>query len=191
MKKIIIGTIISTFAVLSITGCGVQINTEDDNKNNPDKSGTYSLDYVIDGDTVVFKGLKRSIRLVGIDTPESKASIKMLNAAKQCTDGNVSAMKLLGHKASDYTKSLIFKDSLYELKHIDTGKYQRIVGDIVVKNKSLSLQIVEAGYATVYPGYSKISPALKDIIQDAYLTARSKGKGLWGEYPKIMECLNP
>ena len=188
MKKILL----ALTAFLLFTGCEMQVvPTEPEGSLAENKIDNYALERVIDGDTIIFRGLKKSVRLVGIDTPESKASLKLIDMANQCTDGSLSAMKILGKEASHFVEGLTQVGRVYEVKSIETGKYGRVIGDITVNGESLSLQIAREGYATIYPGKSKISPDLKDRIESAYLDARANSKGLWGKYPIVMECLNP
>lgn len=109
---------------------------------------------VLDGDTVKFeapwvpKPLKQeiSVRVLGIDTPEKKPRNKCDQEDK------------LAQKASKFTKDKIANAKSIQVKVEDWDKYGgRILGHIIIDNKSISDELIENGLARPYHGEAKSS----------------------------------
>jgi len=135
---------------------------------------------VIDGDTVdvdIDLGFsvilsKQRIRLVGIDTPESRTRDLV--------------EKFYGKLAAQFLKDRCKKGSYITLRtYLDkTGKFGRILGEIVVNNVNLNKQMINEHLAVAYTGQSK------DDVESAHLKNRDKlikkghimpkGKGTYG-----------
>jgi len=105
---------------------------------------------VYDGDTFKVNinsypsivGKKISIRVRGIDTPE-------LRTRKKCE-------KLLGYKAKEIAKELLFNSKVIELRNIKRGKYFRIVADVYLDNNvSYASKLLKSGLAVPYDGGHK------------------------------------
>ena len=121
---------------------------------------------VIDGDTVdvdIDLGFgvwlhKERVRIYGIDTPESRTRDKV--------------EKRFGLLAKEFVKqfvkgsSVILRTQKYDAK----GKFGRILGDIIVDDKSLSETMIQEHHAVAYHGQSK------EDIQEAHLANRRKVK---------------
>ena len=137
--------------------------------------------YVVDGDTIKieYKEEKESVRLLGIDTPESR------NNAKAERDAKASGVKVKdiiydGIKASKFTKEklekYIGKDIEIEFWNPPRDRYGRLLGWVYVEGKCLNVEIVRCGYAKPL-FYGKIK--YKDEINQAYDEAVKAGVGLW------------
>ena len=121
---------------------------------------------VVDGDTVdidIDLGFgvwlhKERVRIYGIDTPESRTRDKI--------------EKRFGLLAKEFVKqfvkgsSIILRTQKYDAK----GKFGRILGDIIVDDKSLSETMIQEHHAVAYHGQSK------EDIQEAHLVNRRKVK---------------
>ena len=121
---------------------------------------------IIDGDTVdvdVDLGFgvwlhKERVRIYGIDTPESRTRDKV--------------EKRFGLLAKEFVKqfvkgsSVILRTQKYDAK----GKFGRILGDIIVDDKSLSETMIQEYHAVAYHGQSK------EDIREAHLANRRKVK---------------
>ena len=121
---------------------------------------------VVDGDTVdidIDLGFgvwlhKERVRIYGIDTPESRTRDKV--------------EKRFGLLAKEFVKqfvkgsSVILRTQKYDAK----GKFGRILGDIIVDDKSLSETMTQEHHAVAYHGQSK------EDIQEAHLANRRKVK---------------
>ena len=121
---------------------------------------------VVDGDTVdidIDLGFgvwlhKERVRIYGIDTPESRTRDKV--------------EKRFGLLAKEFVEqfvkgsSVILRTQKYDAK----GKFGRILGDIIVDDKSLSETMIQEHHAVAYHGQSK------EDIQEAHLVNRRKVK---------------
>ena len=117
---------------------------------------------VVDGDTVdidIDLGFgvwlhKERVRIYGIDTPESRTRDKI--------------EKRFGLLAKEFVEqfvkgsSVILRTQKYDAK----GKFGRILGDIIVDNKSLSDTMIQEHHAVIYHGQSK------EDIQKAHINNR-------------------
>ena len=121
---------------------------------------------VVDGDTVdidIDLGFgvwlhKERVRIYGIDTPESRTRDK--------------EEKKYGLMAKEFVKQFVKGDSikLTTQKYDAKGKFGRILGDIIVDDKSLSETMIQEYHAVAYHGQSK------EDIREAHLANRRKVK---------------
>ena len=109
---------------------------------------------VIDGDTVdvdvdlgfgIWQNNER-VRIMGIDTPESRTRNKI--------------EKKFGLAAKERLKSLLGKTTVLQTtinkKGVDMkGKFGRVLGDFLLKNKKISEILCKEGHAVAYFGGSK------------------------------------
>ncbi|MEP7166513.1 MAG: thermonuclease family protein [Candidatus Woesebacteria bacterium] len=122
-----------------------------------------------DGDTiyVLLDGKKETVRLLGVDTPETK-------------DPRRSVM-CFGHQASDYTRSLVTDKAVKlipDSMQTDRDKYGRLLRYVQFEDgTTLNEKLVYEGYAFAYEAYpdSKLED-YKKLEADA----REKNRGLWG-----------
>jgi endonuclease YncB( thermonuclease family) len=114
----------------------------------------YTITRVIDGDTVAFKAdflpdpLKKelSIRVYGVDTPEKGHRAK-------CDKENQ-----MGQEATKFTFNLIKNAKNTRVVLVDWDKYGgRVLGDILIDDRSLRNLLIEKGYARPYFGEAKQS----------------------------------
>jgi micrococcal nuclease len=119
---------------------------------------------IVDGDTVdvdIDLGFgvwlkKERVRMMGIDTPESRTRDKV--------------EKLFGLTAKQYVKDNMPTNSMQVLKtEIDRsgedkkGKFGRILGDFIIDNKKLTDMMIEDGHAVAYFGGSKEEIQMKHM----------------------------
>ena len=120
---------------------------------------------VIDGDTVdvdldlgfdvMLK--KERVRIMGIDTPESRTRDK--------------EEKKFGLASKARLKELLGKDTVLVCQKYDAkGKFGRILGDFLCKGRALSIVMVDNHHAVAYHGQSK------EDIKEAHLANRRKVK---------------
>jgi len=124
---------------------------------------------VIDGDTVVVRiGRERvPVRLLGIDTPETKDPRKPV----QC----------FGREASEYTAALLPRGTIVRLEHdVEShDAYGRLLAYVwrAADGLFVNLDLVRGGWADIL----SISPNTfhADELRRARDDARSAGRGLW------------
>lgn len=128
---------------------------------------------VVDGDTISVdvNGLWETVRLIGIDTPETVDPRKPVQA--------------FGQEASDYTKrTLLGKTVRLEVDqgngHIGhRDRYGRLLAYVWVGEALFNEAIIREGYAHAYTKY----PFREDymtLFRDAERAARDRLRGLWG-----------
>ncbi len=136
---------------------------------------------IVDGDTlkVRYWGKEESIRLIGIDTPESRVNKKAKRDAKR-SGQDIKTIIEMGKRATEYVESLVKPGNLITIE-FDTqqrDRYGRLLGYVYLLNgKMLNEEIVKAGYANVMT----IPPNVKyqDRFLRSYNQARENKKGLW------------
>lgn len=139
--------------------------------------------WVVDGDTlkVNFEGKKQSIRLIGIDTPESRKNKRAEKQAER-TDQDIDAIISQGKQAKKFVESLVDSGDkvTIEFDAQERDHYGRILGYVYLENgKMLNEEILKAGYANVLT----IPPNVKyqERFLKALKEAREEGRGLWKE----------
>jgi len=136
---------------------------------------------VVDGDT--FKGIIGSdtvtVRLIGVDCPESKKNKKAYSDAKKSKD-DIETIIAMGELAKEFTKKQL-KDNKTVYLEFDVGrndKYYRILAYVWL-NDTLMLNrlLLKEGYAQIMT----IPPNVKyrEEFLEIYKSARENEKGLW------------
>lgn len=132
---------------------------------------------VADGDTldVRFNGTRETVRLIGIDTPET-GTVNPDEFDVPDTEEGRECLSRWASKASEKTKKLDFKQ--VRLVHNgEKGYYGRLLGYIYLENRSRSYnyRLVKEGYARVYDSEF----AQWALFLEAQRVARSKDIGVW------------
>ena len=136
-------------------------------------AGQFTVGHVTDGDTVKVAGNdeKMTIRLVGIDAPET--------SKKKNEPGQPFSQKSTKHLAG-----LVLNKSV-EIKSYGTDRYGRTLGVIFVGDKNVNLEMVKAGLAEVYRG--KPAGGLNlEPYWNAEAEAKKAGIGMWSLGDKYM-----
>jgi len=138
---------------------------------------------IIDGDVIqiIYGGVEKRVRLIGIDAPESRIDRKVLKDADM-SKHDIDAIVEMGAKAKAYVNSLIkrgvFITIEFDIKEKD--RYGRLLCYVYLSNgKMLNEEIVRAGYANV----KTIPPNVKykDRFLNAFKYAEETERGLWDE----------
>lgn len=144
---------------------------------------TTTVTRIVDGDTlkVFYLEGEESIRLIGIDTPESRVNKKTKKDAKR-SGQDIETIIAMGKRATEYVESLVKPGGLITIEFDvqERDRYKRLLGYVYLSNgKMLNEEIVKAGYASVMT----IPPNVKykDRFLIAYQEARESKMGLWGE----------
>ncbi len=142
---------------------------------------TTTVTRVVDGDTIKVRywGKEESIRLIGIDTPESRVNKKAKRDAKR-SGQDIKTIMSMGKRATEYVESLVKTGDLItiEFDAQQRDRYGRLLSYVYLSNgKMLNEEIVKAGYANVMT----IPPNVKykDKFLRAYKHARERKRGLW------------
>jgi micrococcal nuclease len=139
---------------------------------------------VVDGDTLKIEhgGRIENLRLIGIDTPESRVNQKAKRDAARNRE-DIEKIINLGQEATRYAKSLVKPGDRIKIEFDRQfrDKYGRLLGYVYLPNgKMLNEEIVKAGYANLmtYPPNVKY----EDRFLRAYREARENNRGLWSKY---------
>ncbi|KQX61127.1 thermonuclease family protein [Paenibacillus sp. Root444D2] len=132
------------------------------------------VERIVDGDTleVTMKGKKEKVRLIGVDTPETKKP-------------NTPVM-FYGKEASAYTKKRLEKETVELEFDVDKkDQYDRWLVYVWIGEELFNRTLVQEGYARMatYPPNIKYVDAFKKDQE----TARNQKKGLWKDYDKAFD----
>jgi micrococcal nuclease len=142
---------------------------------------------IIDGDTikVMYEGRQESVRLLGIDTPESRENARMI---KQCKAEGVNKDLILkqGKIASDFVQNALCGNEYVwlEFDKEKRDKYKRLLAYVYVQDNSdkkymLNYILLKEGYAkTLFYGRLKHQP----LFIEAQRYAKSLRLGFWHDY---------
>jgi micrococcal nuclease len=132
----------------------------------------YSQDFflctrVVDGDTIIVNidGKKERVRLIGVDTPETKHPKK--------------PVEYFGKEASAFTKRMVGgKRVRLEYDQQRRDKYGRLLAYVFVEDGTfLNAEIVKQGYGFAY---TRFPFKYLDDFRDYEREARENSRGLWG-----------
>ncbi|WP_457600630.1 thermonuclease family protein [Hydrogenivirga sp.] len=139
---------------------------------------------VYDGDTFKCRledGEEVKVRLIGIDTPESRRNRKAYRDAEK-SGKSVEEIVRLGKKASAFTKRLIPPGTVVYLE-TDVqvhDRYGRLLAYVYLPDgRMLNEVLVEEGYATVYTFPPNVKYAERFV--ELQRKAMKEGRGLWAE----------
>lgn len=157
--------IISLITALVLLVLGLAFDSTPTNIDDLNK--VYVIE-VIDGDTIAVKdnGVRKLVRLIGIDSPETNHPTKPV----QCY-GKEAKEKL--------TEVLLNKEISMEVDISNVDRYDRLLRYIYLEDQMINEQLVEEGYARAktYEPDTKYQQKL----QRAENVAKSEKVGLWSE----------
>ena len=138
---------------------------------------------VVDGDTfeITYYGQHERIRLIGIDTPESRKNIKAERDANRSGE-DIKTIVSQGKEAANFVKSLVKPGGKVSIEFDvqQRDRYGRLLGYVYSPNgKMLNEEIIRAGYANVMTIPPNVKYQKKFLA--AYREAREDKVGLWGE----------
>ena len=155
---------------------------------------------VIDGDTLVLEN-KEHVRLIGIDTPESRKNEKAYRDSDR-TGMDVAKIVQLGNEAKNFTKHLVEGQRVrLEFDVTAHDKYGRLLAYVYLKSDPalnsdpsyvrndhnevfVNATIMKSGYASPMT----IPPNVKhaDYFRELYSQARQEKRGLWHQ-PRLVQ----
>ncbi len=163
-----IATVLIFLAIIGVWIYNPNTENHSATADNSIYKGPYEVVKVVDGDTIklLIDGETITVRLIGIDTPESVHPDKSKNVPE-------------GTLASDHTKELIENKFVYiEYGKESHDRYNRILAYVYIdENTMLNAQILEDGYAEVYT--LKPNDKYEDYFLELEDEARSNNAGLW------------
>ena len=157
--------------LLIASGCGTDAGSPADTSTGTrDHHATNAVvERVVDGDTIVatIGGRSETVRLIGVDAPESVAPTRPVQCYGKEASGFLDAVLPAG------TEITLLRD--VEARDV----YDRLLGYVVRSSDGLfvNLELVAAGYAAVlsYPPNDHYA----DVLDRAQAEAVASGRGLW------------
>jgi micrococcal nuclease len=137
-----------------------------------DDTSSAKIVRVVDGDTikVEVEGEEKSVRLIGVDTPESrKPGVKVECGAKQAS-ANLERLAPVGAKAK-----LTYDASQDKVDH-----YGRLIAYVSVKGRLLQREQIYDGWSATYVYDGKPFEKV-DSFRRAEEVAKGAGRGVWGQ----------
>lgn len=143
-------------------------DSESSDTTDDDVRHTVEVLRVIDGDTIEidYEGKKESLRMIGVDTPESVHPDQTKNIP-------------YGQIASGFTKEQLEGKTVeieFDTSHRD--RYGRLLAYVYLDGELYNKRLLDEGHAVV----ATFPPNVRyvDMFTEAQSNARSAGKGLWG-----------
>lgn len=128
-------------------------------------AGTFHVERVVDGDTIVLVDRKEHVRLIGANTPE--------------TVKPNSPVEPWGPEASAFTKQFLSSGEVrLEFDGDRRDKYERILAYVWVGDRMLNEELIRAGLARAELQYH-YSAAMKARFRHAEAEARTARRGIW------------
>ncbi|MBK8663373.1 MAG: thermonuclease family protein [Ignavibacteriales bacterium] len=163
--------------LLTFFGCG-----GDDQNTLKEENGEFAtVEKITDGDTfsVIFNGRKEKIRLIGIDTPESRRNDRSKKQGKEETLDQEEIVAM-GKEAKAFIARQIQKGDRVKLEFDvqERDKYGRFLCYVYLEDgRMLNEIMIGEGYA--YP--LTIAPNVKyeSKFRAAFVEARENSRGLW------------
>ncbi len=134
------------------------------------QAGTYQVVDFSDGDTISvdMDGKKESIRMIGVDTPETHHPSRPV----QC----------FGQAASDFTKHFIGANRVRleaDPTNTNRDRYDRLLRYVYLPDGTLvNAEIIKQGYGFAYTSFPFIKAAEFQALE---AEAKTANRGLWGD----------
>ena len=164
MKQILLFSLILLFFLPALPGCA-------------EESDTYYVTRVIDGDTIQLQNGER-VRLIGIDTPETRYSPKLERDARR-TEKDRETIIAMGEEATQFTRGLAQgKRVRLEFDAEKRDIYKRLLAYVYLPDgRMLNAEIIKEGWGQIYT----FPPNVKyvDLFLKLQGEARENNKGLW------------
>jgi micrococcal nuclease len=129
-------------------------------------AGEYQVARVIDGDTIKVEDASKKItvRLVGIDAPETSKS--------KNDPGQPYSQRAMKHLAS-----LVLNQTV-DVKSYGFDGYGRVLGEVFFEDRKINLEMVKAGLAEVYRGKPAFGMDMGPYWK-AEEQAKAANRGMW------------
>jgi micrococcal nuclease len=129
-------------------------------------AGEYQVARVIDGDTIKVEDASKKItvRLVGIDAPETSKS--------KNDPGQPYSQRAMKHLAS-----LVLNQTV-DVKSYGFDGYGRVLGEVFFEDRNINLEMVKAGLAEVYRGKPAFGMDMGPYWK-AEEQAKAANRGMW------------
>jgi len=165
------------------------------------KGGAYTVEHVVDGEIIVVtnpEGRVERVRLIGIDTPESRHNDRAKRYARRI-GRDLKTVILMGQEADEFLKRLLPEGQKIRLEFDvqKSDRYGRLLAYVYYQTPAifhtffLNAEMIRRGYAIPVT----IPPNVKhaDLFQELYKEALKQKRGLWMDriaiLPEDHSCL--
>jgi micrococcal nuclease len=155
---------------LALYSCSDELQRKSGAKTT--RSTSYEVVRVVDGDTIKVRrgGQEKSVRLIGIDTPETRKP----GVGVEC--GGKAATANMVKLAPEGAKARLSFDSTQDSE----DRYGRLLAYVRVRGKDVQLEQIYDGLAEVYV-YDEKPFKRVEKFQRAEEVAKNAGRGVWGQ----------
>ncbi|QKQ97962.1 nuclease [Candidatus Nanohaloarchaea archaeon] len=172
MRKLLSPEVFGILFLAVITATAYQAEPE------PVKSNATLIE-VVDGDTIDVEsgGQEITIRLLGVDAPETNSANTPQEFGLRDTFSNRRCLESYGERAAEFLEQKLDSQIKYRTDSSADrrGEYGRLLAYVYEDNSSVNRLLVEKGLARVYTGkFSREGIYLRQEKQ-----AKRKEKGLW------------
>ena len=126
---------------------------------------TTTVTRIVDGDTlkVFYLGSEESIRLIGIDTPESKVNKKTKRDAER-SGQDINTIIAMGKRATEYVKSLVEPGDLItiEFDAQERDRYGRLLCYVYLSNGKMLNEEIKQTVKTRYGKFAETGGKKED-----------------------------
>jgi micrococcal nuclease len=145
----------------------------------PDAPTTSTIVGITDGDTVTVQdsGQNYTLRLVGVDTPETYGSVH----PQEFGVSNATCLNRWADKASDYTSTRLHDQDVqlkYDTEAGTKGVYDRYLAEVHLNGTNFNTQLLRQGYARYY-SEGEYSSMRAFRYRGAEAAAQESGEGVW------------
>ena len=185
-------------ALTAASGCGLDPGGRTGEPPRP--AERYTVERVVDGDTVELlsaDGATETVRVQGIDTPETHASRKLdRDIERSVLDRET--VRALGSAASDHAAQLLPRGRPARVESDGRDRYGRLVGYIEADDEfgqpfDFGGRMIADGYAHAYDGGGRYPHPREDYYRALERQARDERAGLWAPatLPSGLGALSP
>lgn len=145
------------------------------------ESVAVEVEYVVDGDTVIVSfpdGEEATVRLVGVDAPESGDTNPREYAAIPATPGGRSCLRYWARHARATIRNAVSGSSVqlaFDSRSDRRGHYDRLLGYLIANDTTLNRRLVAEGFARFYDTEFEARDTYADLEDDA----RAADRGVW------------
>lgn len=137
---------------------------------------------VVDGDTIDINrnGVEDTVRILGIDTPETQGQNTPTEFGLENTSENQRCLRKMGEKASQLAKNKLANQTINVVTDSESdlrGTYGRLLAYIEYNQTDLGQEMLRKGYARVYNSTFTRKQAYYNLEKQS----REKGRGIWKE----------
>jgi micrococcal nuclease len=135
---------------------------------------------VTDGDTIVVKvaGTEERIRLLYIDTPESKG-----NSHGEATPEGKLASEFMDLQAKPGSAVTLWGPGA----DLERDRYKRILAVVIAsRGDTIQDRVIKAGWSPLWEKYGKADPKWRETLVAAEEKAKKDKAGAWATDPKYM-----